>query len=133
MKPIIFLIAVFTTCMNNSPVLAQTKNQIVTLQSLNCDGYDCYFEFFDPKTKKLIPTKGINFDRKYEKNWKAAWNEVLDRDNEQDGTDWLIGKKYAIALVYRFGESSHLDENAEEVIVRTKTKEWFITSLRRLP
>ncbi len=133
MKPLIFFVSVFAASLFGSPVIAQPKNQIVTLQSLKCDGYDCYFEFFDPKKKKLIPVRGINFDWKYEKNWKAAWDEVLDRDSEQEGTDWLIGKKYAIIAVYRFGESSYLDEHAALVVVRTKTKEWFITSLKRLP
>ena len=133
MKPLIFLIALSVASLICSPVTAQPKKQIVTLQSLKCDGYDCYFEFFDPKTKKLIPVKGVNFDERYEKNWKAAWKEVLDLEDEQDGTEWLIGKKYAITAVYRFGESSHLDENAELVVVRTKTKEWFVISLKRLP
>ena len=133
MKPYILFIAVCITGMICKPVQAQPKQQMVTLQALNCDGYDCYFKFFNPKTKKTIPVKGINFDDKYEKNWKAAWKEVLERDGEQDGLDWLIGKKYVITLVYRIGESSHLDENADIVIEKTKRKEWFVTSLRRLP
>lgn len=128
-----FFISLFVTSFVCNPATAQPTKQIVTLKSLKCDGYDCYFEFLDPKTKKLIPVKGINLDKKYEKNWKAAWDEVLEKDSEQEGTDWLVNKKYAISLVYRFGESSHLDENGELVVVRTKTKEWFVTSLKRLP
>jgi len=133
MKPFILTIAALISSIFFSRAIAQPNKQIVTLQSLKCNGYDCYFEFYNPKTKKLMPVKGINFDRNYEAKWKTAWEEVLELDGEQEGTDWLIGKKYAITMVFRFGESSHLDENDDVVVERTKTKEWFVTSLKRLP
>ncbi|MES2774596.1 MAG: hypothetical protein V4722_10450 [Bacteroidota bacterium] len=133
MKSCILFIAIFFAGMVCAPLAAQPQKKILILQELKCDGYDCYFKFFDPKTKKVTAVAHANFDDNFEKNWQAAWKEVLEMDGEQSGTDWLIGKKYAVTLVYRFGISSHLDENANEVVVKTKTKEWFVTSLRRLP
>lgn len=136
MKPFLRVIISLIAVSLCGTTTAQTKKQILTIKTLDCNnGLDCYIEFFDPKTNKSINLNRYNFDDKYEKNWEPARNEISHWDEwgKGVGTEWFIGKKYAITLVYRVEITEEWDEVKEEFVVKKgKVKRWFVTSLKRL-